>query len=358
MNELDHLRTLRSQIPERTSEELALLTGWRPGGGEFRSARRPRVLPLALSGIALVAAAALLLALVVFPGSLTVGVGPAVDPSEEVTEEVEGDPMETMGPLIEKIGAQEQTGTVWYTRSETTEAIGVGPADDPYAMLYRITGEHWRNTALSQSSHRGLDDRWEPASEEQRAAWERDGSPQTWTESTNGDVSIAQEHAMDVPGPPYKDWYYVIGDTVQLEDEDLAALPTDPDGLRGEFGLGTAVRPGDRPLQPYFDAAALPTSPEVRAGIYEMIAQAPEVAPFEGEDVLGRPAVGISQVADDGAQGRFEQRLLFDPETAELLSYETIVITPPEHAQAWQRPGEHARYVAYEESRWTSEGPP
>jgi hypothetical protein len=232
VNELDHLRTLRSEIPERSPEELTLLTGWRPGGREFRAARRPRRLPLVLSGLAVVAAAVVFLALVVFPDSLTVGVGPAVDPSEEATEgTVEADPMDTMGPLIEEIGAQEQTGTVWYTRVERTEAMGVGPAEDLYTILYRSPAEHWRDTAAAQSVSRHLGNSWALASEEQRAAWERDGSPQEWTESVYGEMQIPQDYPQEL-GTPYDDPYHLIGNGLRLEGPDLAALPTDPGALR------------------------------------------------------------------------------------------------------------------------------
>lgn len=355
MNELDHLRTLRSQIPERTSEELALLTGWRPGGGEFRSARQPRVLPLALSGIALVAAAALLLALVVFPGSLTVGVGPAVDPSEEVTEEVEGDPMETMGPLIEKIGAQEQAGTVWYVRLERTEAMGVGPEDDLYTVLHRAPSESWRDTGAWRTVSRPLGNTWMLASEGHRDAWERDGSPERWTESVYGVVDIPQALPQELSDPVDSPYNGVNG--MRFVRDDLEDLPTDPDGLRREFDLGTTVHLRGEPLDPYHEAVALPVPARVRAGIYGMVAQAPEAVAFEGEDVLGRPAVGVSQVYGGGTQGVFEHRLLFDPETAAPLSYEMVVVEPPAANSAWQRPGEHARYVAYEEIGWTDDWP-
>ncbi|MDT0331621.1 hypothetical protein [Nocardiopsis lambiniae] len=358
MNELDHLRTLRSEISERSPEELALLTGWRPGGEGLRSVRRPRMLPLVLSGVALVAAATVFLALVVFPGSLTVGVGPATDPSEEATEGTVGaDPLDTMGPLIEKIGAQEQTGTVWYTSVERTESMGVGPEDDPYAILYRSPAEYWRDTTSWQSVGRPLGNSWELASEGQRAAWERDGSPQRWTETLYGEeMEIPREFPLEL-GEPYEDRYTPVGDRFLAEGSDVFDLPADPDGLRHEFGLGTTVRPGNEPLLPYHDAAVLPASPEVRAGIYAMIAQAPEAVPFEGEDVLGRPAVGISQTAGEGTSGRFEYRLLFDPETAMPLSYETIVIEPSTSHAAWRRPGEHTRYVVYEEMGWTDDWP-
>ncbi|MFL1428333.1 MULTISPECIES: hypothetical protein [unclassified Nocardiopsis] len=279
---------------------------------------------------------------------------PAAAPSPSAP--VGADPMDTMGPLIEMIGAQEQAGTVWYTRVERAEAMGVGPAEDPYTILYRSPAEYWRDTAAARSVGRSLGNDWDLASEGHRAAWERDGSPQRWTESVYGEAEIPQELPLELSAP-YDDPYYDIGDTTRLEGPDLAALPTDPGALRNEFGLGTLARPGTEPLLPYHEAAVLPVPPEVRAGIYAMIAQAPEAVPFEGEDVLGRPAVGISQEAGEGDRGRFEHRLLFDPETAALLSYETIVITPPESDTSWQQPGEHARYVAYEEIGWTDDWP-
>ncbi|MFL1379969.1 CU044_5270 family protein [Nocardiopsis protaetiae] len=375
MNELDHLRTLRSEIPERSPEELALLTGWRPGGREFRSARRPRRLPLVLSGLAVVAAAVVFLALVVFPGSLTVGVGPAVDPSEEATE-ADAPAMEAMAPIIEAVRDQPVGGDVWYQSTTTGWAVGVGPEDDRYGVYDIRSSEQWSWMGELPLESGGSPDEeeslsalrydfgdWALVDDRHQAAWERDGSPDSWTGEQTGDGPVPHASATNVEGellgPSGTGWYLAGG---PLEHRDLQELPSSPEALR-EMIL--AYEDPDAPsaeedrlfLDIGYDLA-IPLPPETMAGMYTVLAGLSGLRPLgEVTDLSGRDAVGVAYApADPTDFGTVEHRLLFDPETGRLLSREQVVIEPSASAADWCEPGDVVEYGLYE-TAWIDEPP-
>ncbi|MDE3721045.1 CU044_5270 family protein [Nocardiopsis sp. N85] len=391
MNELDHLRTMRSEIPERSPDELALSTGWRPGRRKSRPVRRPRTLPVVLSGVAAVAAAALFLALVVFPGPGTVTVGPATDPSES---EVGGSVREVMAPVIEAARSRPVDGDVWHQRLTWAQAWGVGPEDDRYGVyrVYRTeewswTGEYDIDTNDFEGEESGLsaqrtnETTWALVDEDHRAAWERDGSPEYWPhDSETGRVEIpTQEEDGEITGPQPGGWGFGLG---TVEHPDLRSLPSDPelleemlfsvpeteaensahqDHLDNEYAVmaenGYADE-GARRFSYVSGALSLPYPPEVRAGMYTVLAGLPGVRALGGvTDLSGRDAVGVAYTLSPTARGTFEERILFDSETGGLLSLEQVVVEPAESESDWSEPGDVVGYTLYEEMGWTDDPP-
>ncbi|WP_306366293.1 CU044_5270 family protein [Nocardiopsis sp. CC223A] len=368
MNELDHLRNLRSEIPERSPEELALLTGWRPGGAGFRSVRRPRLLPLALSGVALVAAAALFLALVVFPGSLTVGVGPATAPSEAVTEgdgTGTADPVtEAMGPIIEAARRQEVTD-VWYVRSVQGSSYGVGREGDRYGIFGLDTSESWTHMQQALVADRSVSADWALMHEADRQAWERDGSPTYWPAGPETD-------GWEVPTRDAGYEYGVLHEPVpagfgfgteSLDPAGLHALPSDR-GTLADLLLIEEDASLEEDTEAHSATAAIravltyPMTPDVRAGVYEVLAGIDGLRPLtEVADVSGRPATGVAFEFPSTDGSVLEQRILFDPETGMLLSSELAVVVPEQGKRDWSEPGDVVLYHLYEEMGWTDDWP-
>ncbi|MFY7068021.1 CU044_5270 family protein [Nocardiopsis changdeensis] len=373
MNELDHLRDLRSRVPERSPEELALLTGWRPGGRDFRPVRRPRLLPLALSGAAVVAAAALFLALVVFPGPLTVGVGPATEPSGEATE-ADAPAWDAMAPIIEAVRNQPVDGDVWYQRLTWGEARGLGPEGDRYGVHHIRSNEAWSwsgesseveyvpaDAEASLSARRHGPAAWALVDERHRAAWERDGSPESWSHEETGDGPIpdASDIEGELLGPSGAGWY-LAGE--MREHRDLQELPSSPEALREMIlAYDDPDAPSgeeDRLFSEIDHNLATPLPPETMAGMYTVLAGLSGLRPLgEVTDVAGRVTVGVAYTpADPGGFGTVEHRLHFDPVTGLLVSREQVVIEPSTSVTDWCEPGDLVDYITYE-TAWIAEPP-
>ncbi|MFE6304014.1 CU044_5270 family protein [Nocardiopsis sp. NPDC057823] len=375
MNELDHLRDLRSRVPERSPEELALLTGWRPGGRDFRPVRRPRLLSLALSGAAVVAAAAVFLALVVFPGSLTVGVGPATEPSGEATE-ADAPAWDAMAPVIEAVRNQPVEGEVWYQRTTGGRALAVGPEDDRYGVYDIRSNEQWSwmgELPVERGGSPGEEESlnalrygfggWALVDDRHRAAWERDGSPESWTNDQTGDGPVPYASASNVEGeligPGGATWSLGGG---QQEHRDLQELSPSPEALR-EMILAhddpdAPSSEEDRLFSEIGHNLAIPLPPETMAGMYTVLAGLSGLRPLgEVTDLAGREAVGVAYTpADPGDFGTVEYRLLFDPVTGLLLSREQVVVEPAASAADWCEPGDVVDYTIYE-TAWIAEPP-
>ncbi|MFD6953644.1 hypothetical protein A6A08_11105 [Nocardiopsis sp. TSRI0078] len=361
MNELDHLRRMRADVPEPGPEELAMRTGWRPDGERPVSRARPvSLLPLALSGAAVLAAAAVFAFLVLGPVDVTepdtVSVGPAPESSDGSgsTDDV----MEVMEPVIEAARSQNVDGGTWYTHLVQGDARGVGDAEDRYGIYGLRTWETWTVMEEGTITSRAVSTDWSLLREDDRDSWERDGSPTRWPYDPDTGEEAVPEDMSDL-GSPYEDQpaEYAFGTRV-LTLGQVQALPSDPEEL-AELLLDQESPDGPRNeamlLRPVLE---YPLPPEVRAGVYTLLTRAAGVRTVEGvTDVSGRPAVGVAYDVDASPLGGYEQRILFDPQTGMLLSTELVVVEPAEANADWNRPGDVVRYDLYESMGWTDERP-
>ncbi|WP_159940550.1 MULTISPECIES: CU044_5270 family protein [unclassified Nocardiopsis] len=362
MNELDHLRRLRADVPEAAPEELALRTGWRPGGSERAPRARPvnPLLPLALSGGALLVAAAVFAFLVLFPagGPDTVVAGPADESSEEEDRGGDRTAAEVMAPVIEAARSGAPDGPVWYERVVYGNALGVGPEGDRYGVYALHTLENWTDMERESAVGRAVSADWALMAEDDREAWERDGSPTRWTGvsgSLSGEVPETGGVYGVLNGPRSPD--FPLG-TQNLTVEQLRRLPSDPAELAEMLRTGYRGPGSQHEAEPVRSVLPYPLPPDVRAGVYAVLADIPGVRVLEGvTDVSGRTAVGVAYDVDRGDLGSSEHRILLDPRTGLPLSVEEAVVEPAAADADWAEPGDVLRYWLYESIGWTEEWP-
>lgn len=320
---------------------------------------------------------------------------PAAETSGEAAEA--GTPaLEAMAPVIEAARDRPVDGDVWYQRITWAEAWGVGPGDDRYGVysVYRTEEWSWQGEydiatgefegeAAGLSAKRTNETAWALVDEARRDAWERDGSPGYWpydprTERT--EIPTREEELNgEITGPWAGGWDLGLG---SVTHPDLGELPTDPaeleelmfsvpegeaenpayqEALDTEYELLAERGYADEEARHFSYVAetlAVPFPPEVRAGMYTLLAGLPGVRPVEeATDVSGRAAVGVAYTLAPTARGTFEQRLLFDPVTGDLLSDERVVVEPAESEADWSEPGHVVEYTLYETSDWIAEPP-
>ncbi|MFI6574444.1 CU044_5270 family protein [Nocardiopsis sp. NPDC050513] len=373
MNEIDRLSRVRADVPEPTAEELAVRTGWRPGGP--MPARRVRTtgwFPLALSGAAVLVAAAVFAFLALGPGGFLASDSVVLTPVAPASEEPENDgsALEVMAPVIEAARSQPTDGAVWHQSFTTADAWGVGPEGDRYGVYDVRERRGWTDTETGRTAYQEVSTDWSLVADRVREAWQRDGSPTFWPEETERreiptPVDDARPYSTTVDYPIDGEW---------LSPQDVQHLPSDPDRLRemlrsedeGEessHGGDTAQAGFPSVNEPSIAAVTgnlnLPLPPRVRAGVYEVLAGLPGVREAEGvtEDLSGRPAVGVAYDVDGLGDGRYEERILFDPGTGRLLSVERVVVEAPEWEAGWAEPGDVVHYRLYETSEWTDSWP-
>ncbi|CAL9541799.1 hypothetical protein SUDANB121_04272 [Nocardiopsis dassonvillei] len=319
---------------------------------------------------------------------------PAAETPAEAAEAV-GPAMEVMAPVIEAAGIQFVKGDVWYLRTISGEAWGVGPEDDRYGVYNAYHAEDWSwvgeydtGTGRSGGEEWGLSARrtnattWKPVNEDAWAAWERDGSPVRWEygpEGARNDIPTQEEGFGEMSGPHPGGWDFGLGtvdhqglqeaspDPGDLEEmlfpasEPMPDEPAeqDPSGIRHPSTTGSGHESEEARRFSYVSRSLhLPFPPEVRAGMYTLLAGLPGVRPLDAvRDVSGREAVGVAYTFDPTDIGTVEHRVLFDPNTGRLLSQEQVVVEPSASEADWCRPGDVVKYTLYEISEWI-DGPP
>ncbi|MFL1379970.1 hypothetical protein [Nocardiopsis protaetiae] len=315
---------------------------------------------------------------------------PAADPAEAA----DGPAMAVMAPVIEAARAQPVDGGVWHQERTWGEAWGVGPEDGRYGVYRVYRTEEWSWTGAYDihtgefegeeaglSAQRTNETTWELVDERHRAAWERDGSPEYWPyDPVTERVEIpTREEGGEISGPQPGGWN--LG-AATVDHPGLQELPPDPSRLEealfpdAETGaVDTAYQdhlvtehgwtpesgePDEDTLRFLYvgTGLSLPFPPEVRAGVYTVLAGLPGVRPIEeATDVSGRAAVGVAYTLPPTAAGTVEQRLLFDPETGHLLSREAVVTEPSEAEADWSEPGDVVEYTLYGTPAWIEEPP-
>ncbi|GAA2738254.1 CU044_5270 family protein [Actinocorallia aurantiaca] len=282
------------------------------------------------------------------------------------------------------------TGTYWRTRV-MQGGHRVIPGKD-YLVEHRQQTEFWRSTKDGMREYFVATDLgYRPLDQE---AWRRDGSPKVWRFKLPDEVGddYVIKHSPQVlrmaGGKERVQFYPGRSGLGQIAGEEitpklLAALPTDGERLYKWITsrlnrLSAAAAPENR-ARPAEKAhletnelfqlgvtliSQAPSSPELRAAAYEMLALIPTVeARGEVTDPLGRKGVAVAlpgqatqykiengRMVPDG--DRFDRLLIVDPATGKVLST-TSVITESELGP----PGRLMDYDAFQDSGWEARVP-
>ncbi|GAA4565066.1 hypothetical protein GCM10023176_12320 [Micromonospora coerulea] len=251
-------------------------------------------------------------------------------------------------------------------QTESGFAVPVKAADGTYAMFAKSGGQYW----LARSS---VESSWvisqslgaAPATPSDEAAWHRNGSPAI--------IKITKPKPFDLqiaPGKVYGNrvdaaHLFALGDR-NVSQAQLDALPTDPTALRAallsRFHGGGSDMPTDRDQWLFTVAASvvidLPVSNKVRAAAYRMLATLPGVRGLGAvHDIHGRPGQAIAFAQDNPAIGRFEVRLIIDPDTGQALAKEMRAVEP-RGSWSWIAPGALSTYQLVLVSKNTNDNPP
>ncbi|MBQ0892055.1 CU044_5270 family protein [Micromonospora sp. U56] len=331
--------------------------------------RRPGRVRLAVLGTMGVAAAAVTAVVVAVPGP---GTAPrnAPDAAPDVASTATQAPMDSRRLLLvaaERSDKAPQTDGRYLTiQTESGHAVPVEAADGTYTMFHKTGGEYWLARSSAGSSWASSQPLGAaPATPSDEAAWRRNGSPTVVriTKPKPYDLQIA-------PGKIYRDrvdpaHLFALGDR-NVSQAQLDGLPTDPAALRAallnRFDGGGGDMPTDRD-QWLFTVGAhlvidLPVSNEVRAAAYRMLATVPGVRGLGVvHDMRGRPGQAVAFAQDSPGNGRFEVRLIINPDTGQALAKEMRVMEP-RGSWSWLAPGALYTYDLVLVSKNTNDNPP
>ncbi|MBB4918429.1 CU044_5270 family protein [Streptosporangium saharense] len=165
-----------------------------------------------------------------------------------------------------------------------------------------------------------------PASETDKKAWRRDGSPTEWR-VPGGTLSTepGRGHLETVPDGTA---FSMAGRKMTLEQ--IRGLPTDPVSLREQVAELVRDAPGGSLDGVVADALSgllwsKPSPPKVRAAAYRALADLPEVRYLgEAEDEQGRAGAAFSFTLQTAGSSRLpatvRRTLVIDPVTSQVLS--------------------------------------
>jgi hypothetical protein len=359
---------------------LAAVTGSGPAARRTRRSwrRHPRVTWLAGTG-ALIAAGATAAALII-PG------GPAQSRLYQLPGVTGGGPEVTTARQVLIAAARniERTtpppsGRFWVARGLVGNYVRVGPPGDPYVILEKTADQDWINRhprAESSSYSRAAGVGFASAAD--RAAWRRDGAPSSWSygqELTFADLdglaSGGTVRISTAPGKLSNDFGGNGG------PDPTRQLPASPRRLKAMLlrGYSRAAFDGQSRASVVFSAIPrlfeLPTTPQVRAALYQVLATLPGVTSLGAvRDASGRAGVAValsSPVTRCGGEYKMgrdnplflfprcvvQQRIVIDPQTGQPLAQELRYLELPV-GQHWSAPGGLFSYELFSPGHWTS----
>jgi hypothetical protein len=279
----------------------------------------------------------------------------------------------------------QSSGRHWVSKIESGQLMQVGSSDNKYAIMGRSDHTTWYSVRRTDPTRHYQ--QWiggAPASDADRAAWQRAGAPSSWPVELPPNCK---------PKSGYNPSPYTTGSgparvvvtkpgvsTFRIAEADLTAaqvskLPTDPARLKDwavkAIRGSTEIRTHAELNKALFDAMLnllyqSPSTPAVRAAAYRLLAELPGVRDRGAvTDPLGRAGVAFTfnvneeqsgvRMADTG--GPQEVRLIFDPESGQPLAWETHQLQPVDYL-SWVPAGALFSYQAVVQTRWTDEAPP
>ncbi|GAB3958944.1 hypothetical protein GCM10029978_004980 [Actinoallomurus acanthiterrae] len=398
MDELDALRQMRPTLArEEHPDRLALRTNWRSRPAPRPRARRRLMMPL----MGVVAAGA------VAAGALAVLSDSGGHPSPDRTV-----PLRTGGGgnalLVAATNAEKAPiGAYWHTRRIDGLIYAVGRTRaDHYKIESRQQYDLWTGRD-GKALFSATDLPARPWTAEDRAKWQRAGSPTTiQAPSSEGPITLFLDtkSAMPLPQPRPESDQRFFG----MTPAQIAELPTEPKALQNAlFNLrdrwhafsSTSAKERLGALQGAERARALsdvagvllagaPTPPKVRAAAFRMLATQPGIrAEGTTTDPMGRTGTVVSLPVASTVPlglytapkqlGTYRRQWIIDPGSGTLLAVRDLVATPPhgsrklppgddgkprtlrvqDQPDRFHRPGEVSSYEVYAVAEWTNSEP-
>ena len=288
------------------------------------------------------------------------------------------------------------SGKYWLSTWEEGQLMQVGRKGAEYAVMGHYSNSQWYS---AKDSFNVFEGRWagaEPASDADKAAWKKAGSPSSWpidqgpgcppdpNQNYTVDAAKASRVSRSDDGAgkagngkltPVKEpsQFRVLGE--YLTADQIRALPSDPAALkqwligviqkqnlprRTDVELGESLFAGVQNLL-FFN----PITPQVRAAAYKVLAGMPGVTSLGAvKDGEGRNGVAVSITSNDTVEeqradsgGPYAVSIVFSPDTGDTLSFETRVLKPADYL-SWVPKGALFSYRAVTEMRWTDDEPP
>ncbi|MFG3437110.1 CU044_5270 family protein [Nonomuraea sp. NPDC047897] len=385
MNHIDELRAARPAHlgdrpvdPRTRSAELARAMSQPRPVRRRRMAVKP-VWGLGLAGVAAATAAATAV-VVVMAGNGTAPTPRAPDggrpvagsPSTAPATRVKLAARDVLLAAAEKADRRsERTGAYWHTVSVTRSLYSA--AKGGYRVVARERSEMWTPRAAGG-------DQWArsrplgvaPASEEDRKAWERAGSP--------GEIDIAvpgKRGPMTLTVSPGRartshsplvdgDKVFWLGRNVTMKD--LRGLPSDPQQLKkwllrsyqGHDTESSAVPMGSDAWLFRVSAGLItdmPVTSQVRGAAFRMLAELDSVEVIQNvTDGEGRRGTAVAVEERVTGSAVLQHRLIFDEATGQALGDQNVVVKPG-GLQAGLEPGTVFNSTAVLEAGWTDAKP-
>jgi hypothetical protein len=281
----------------------------------------------------------------------------------------------------------------WVTSSVAGNFVRVGPFSDRYVILEKTAAQYWgalNPQAMSQDYNQRLG--VQLASTADRQAWRRDGSPSSW--DVNQETSASDPEGYTGGGgaeiraglgKPYAFFGQTGGPTFVIGHRSFSAsglreLPADPAQLKALLLTGYSTVEGFASVEDYLwmsvpGVLTMPVTPQVRAGLYQLLAGLPGVRDLGSvQDAAGQSGVAVALDSHQTHCGHWntvssgtdhwtftscqvQDRLVVDPGTGQLLSEELRYLSLPP-GQSWSPPGGLFSYQIFGTTKWSSANPP
>ncbi|MEU4161053.1 CU044_5270 family protein [Actinoplanes sp. NPDC026670] len=275
-------------------------------------------------------------------------------------------------------GAAPAEGRYWVSEVESGTLLQVGSATGRYAIMGRTLETSWYTTRPGDRAVHLF--QWAggaPASDADRAAWQRAGSPSSWPVDeacpASGDWTAGPGATRTVVSEPGASTFLIGGD--HLTAAEVRELPTEPGRLQVTL-IGSLLR-----NSPEMTAGELsegifnsminllyqaPGTPELRAAAYRVLADLPGLRDLGTvTDPKGRTGNAVTLLTNEETEGvrqadtggAREVRLIFDPGSGQPLAWETRIVRPADYL-SWVPARAVFDYEAVLRTGWTDGAPP
>ncbi|GIH79060.1 hypothetical protein Plo01_54890 [Planobispora longispora] len=319
-------------------------------------------------GLGLAGAAAAVTA-VVLVGAPAQGPTPVVSPtaSGAATRPVTLSAKEVL--LVAATSAERQpaaTGDYWHVSSRSRS---LQPVNEGFVISIEQESESWVGAGEQWGSGRTL--AVKPATDADRAVWEKAGSPRELTFAGRKRIPIKESGGKPYTGHTKSEEIFWLGRNVTMAD--VRNLPTEPEALKADLLRFYEGRDTESDAPMAEDAwlfrvtegliTDMPVSPEVRAAAFRMLAGLPSVISLgQVTDAAGRTGTAIAIAGasqpkpGDTEEGVVQVRLIIDERSGRALARESVVVEPG-GMQAGLEPGTVWNTTTILEAGWTGEHP-